>query len=116
MIFLAFVLNEEEELVKKGKSFDKDREFTVVLEDLRPQFRVFGEGLDLVRADLGTVKEEVKGIKDQVGRNFEDITIIKVAITDMKRDITDMKRDIGDIKDNLKVFDKHILHLEETAK
>ena len=40
--------------------YSRDREFSVILEDLRSQFSVFGEGLEIVQNDLETVKRDVQ--------------------------------------------------------
>ncbi|OGZ47753.1 MAG: hypothetical protein A3J55_03825 [Candidatus Ryanbacteria bacterium RIFCSPHIGHO2_02_FULL_45_17b] len=57
--------------MKKAVSSKKTRdEYTVVLEDLRSEFRIFGEGLQGVRSDLEFVKEELALIRhNQVTRD-----------------------------------------------
>ena len=39
----------------KKKEFNKDREFSVVLEGLRSDFRIFGEGLTMLREKVGSI-------------------------------------------------------------
>ena len=59
--------NRNEKAVSSKKTRD---EYTVVLEDLRSEFRIFGEGLQGVRSDLEFVKEELALIRhNQVTRD-----------------------------------------------
>ncbi|MFC1632502.1 hypothetical protein ACFL2I_08115 [Candidatus Omnitrophota bacterium] len=88
-------------MAKKGKDLSKDREFGVILEDLSSQFRTFGEGLEFVRADVGELKEEVRGTREQVGRNFEDITIIKVSNKEIQREIAGIRADLKNVKTDI---------------
>ena len=57
-----------------GPEHSRDREFTVILEDIRSQFRVFGEGLT-------DVQEKVADISERLERVEQDVTIIKSVIT-----------------------------------
>ena len=68
---------------KQGPEFSHDREFKVVLEDLRGQFRVFGEGLQDVRKRLGHVEG---------------------GISEMKEDIQEVKREIYTMKSSTNRF------------
>ena len=80
---------------KKGSEpeFSREREFTVVLEDLRSQFRVFGEEQSAIKEDLHTVKEKV-------GQLVEDMFVVKT------------KLDQCATKKDLEVFDKRLTALE----
>ena len=77
----------------KEPNLNREREFTVVLEALHSDFRVFGEGLSALR-------EKVAGIFEMTGKNTEDIAFIKT--------------DIRIIRNDLKVFEKRMSLLEET--
>lgn len=44
------------------QEFSKDREFSVILEGLRSDFRVFGEGLSGLQDRVGAVEREVSGM------------------------------------------------------
>ena len=79
----------------KEPNLNREREFTVVLEALHSDFRVFGEGLSALR-------EKVAGIFEMTGKNTEDIAFIKT--------------DIRIIRNDLKVFEKRISLLEETIQ
>ena len=61
--------------MKKHSSSKKTRdEYTVVLEDIRSEFRVFGEGLqqvvsglDDLKTDVGNVKTDLEFVKQELG-------------------------------------------------
>ena len=53
----------------------REREFTVVLEDIQSQFRVFGEGLGDVRNRLERVEDQLIKL-DSIER---DVSLIKLA-------------------------------------
>lgn len=49
--------------MSKNPENSRDREFTVILEDLRSKFEVFGEGLQDVREHVGRVEKTVEEMK-----------------------------------------------------
>ena len=49
--------------MSKNPEYSGDRKFTVILEDLRSQFEVFGEGLQDVREHVGRVEKTVEEMK-----------------------------------------------------
>ena len=69
----------------KSTSTKKVRdEYTVVLEDLRSEFRVFGEGLQGVKADLEFVKEELALIRhNQITR--DEFKFLEARVTRLER-------------------------------
>ena len=60
--------------MKKGPEYSNDREFTVILEDLRNQFRVFGEKLGTIDLRLTRVEEDLTIVKT-------DVSVIKLAFS-----------------------------------
>ena len=60
----------------------------VLVEELRSEFRVFGESQDLTNSKLDATMA-------MVARNTEDIFVIKADIRVMKNDITDIKTTLG---------------------
>lgn len=69
----------------------EDRKVQVVLEDIRAQFRAFGE------AQQGLV-EKVDDIKKTVSQNTEDIKIIKTDVSILKTDVSVLKTDVAELK------------------
>jgi len=66
--------------------------FVVVLEDLRSQFKVFGESLDGVRtelkAEIGTVRSELAVIKG-------DLSLVKSAVLENSRELREIRVELG---------------------
>ena len=75
----------------KSKEFSKDREFGVILEKIHSDIKIIIE-------DLTTVKNKLNATFDEVGRQKEDIYIIRT--------------DIAEIKTLLKSHDKRLSALE----
>jgi chromosome segregation ATPase len=76
--------------------------FTVVLEDLRSQFRAFGEALQSQRehfdtrfskleAELGIVKSDVASLKSDVAVLKSDVAVLKSDVAVLKSDVALMK-------------------------
>ncbi len=61
---------------KKGPDYSREREWGVILEDLQSQFRVFGEGLQLVQDRLDRVEKKL----EKLDRIESDVSIIKLII------------------------------------
>ncbi|OGX10956.1 MAG: hypothetical protein A2351_04245 [Omnitrophica bacterium RIFOXYB12_FULL_50_7] len=58
---------------RKDSEHSREKEFTVVLEDIQSQFRVFGEG-------LGDVQNRLERIENRFGKVENDVAVIKSAI------------------------------------
>jgi peptidoglycan hydrolase CwlO-like protein len=93
---IRFTIN----LAMKGKVFNKDREFAVILEKIHSDIKIIVE-------DLTAVKKRVNAIFEEQGREKEDIFIIKT-------DIRIIKADIAEIKTTLKGHSERLSHLEAT--
>ena len=65
---------------KTGPEFSRDREIKVLLEDLRGEFRIFGEGLQDVRKEL---REGLHDVRNRLERVENDIAQIKVKVNGM---------------------------------
>jgi hypothetical protein len=96
-------LKQTKEFILKNKepSFNREREFSVILEGLRSDFRVYGEGLSDLREKVVKLSDKVDGIFEMTGKNTEDISFIKT--------------DIRAIRNDLKIFNKRITLLEKTV-
>lgn len=71
--------------MRKPKSKSKDKfsatEVGTLVEQFRSEFKVFGE-------DLTTLKDDVKATKEMVGKNFERITLLEIAVRDIVNKIS----------------------------
>jgi septation ring formation regulator EzrA len=84
--------------MKKEKTDFTAREVGVLIEDLKSQFRTFGE-------DLSAVKQKVDAIFEEQGRQKETIFLIKA-------DINAIKTILAEIKNSLKDHEQRLAHLE----
>ncbi len=93
-----------------------EAETRVLLEDIRKDFTVFGEALEIqtkktddTRADVAVLKEDVALLKVDVSLLKDDMVVVKAAVKDippMKKDMEALRKDVEDIKKRLE--DKHI--------
>lgn len=81
-----------------GPEYSREREFKVVLEDLRSEFRVFGEGLEDIRIRVEHIevqlKEDVGQLKEDVGQLKEDVSVIKSAFPRFVLQVSDHEKRI----------------------
>ena len=83
---------------KKGPSIplhEGERAFAVVVEQLRGEFKVFGEALGGLRQQM---TEEIGGLRQQMTDGFERVDR---ELGDVKRDLAEVKRDLGEVKVDL---------------
>ena len=92
------------EATKRTKSEENRDQYTVVLEDLRSQFKVFGEGLEAVRKRGDETFEAVGELK-------EDVAVLKEDVAVLKEDVTVLKEDMQEVKEEL-----HLIHNELKEK
>jgi hypothetical protein len=75
-------------LRRRASDTDGDRAFTVVLEQVRADNRLFGEALGIVREDLQVVREQMARGFERVDRRFdrveEDLSRVKDAIRHLR--------------------------------
>ena len=71
------------------------RAFAVVLEEIRAQNKVFGEGQQLLREQMPAGFAEVNHRFEQVDRRFERV---EHNITEIRQDITDVRQHVGLVK------------------
>lgn len=69
--------------------------FAVVLETLRGDFKVFGEALADVKAEVHDVRVDVRNLRAETQAGFERVDR---GIADVKREIADVKVDLGLVK------------------
>lgn len=96
----------------KDKTTMTAREVAVLIEDLRSQFRAFGD-------ELKTINRRIEGIETTLAKAWEklteiDLRLIRVEkkVEEIEKDIVVMKEDIRIIKEDFKVFDKRLTAVE----
>ncbi len=73
----------EVKTVVKKESTERDQ-FTVVLEDLRSNFKAFGENFEFVRNDIKEIKEVVGGHTRKLDSHTQMIARIMEDVEDIK--------------------------------
>ena len=122
--------------IKKDREFSREREFTVVLEGLRSEFKTFGEGLNSVknkldatngkvaqiledatmfRLSMYAMKDDITKMNGKLAVMEDDIRVIKTDVDFIKVDIDLMKKDLSEVKDGVKNHGKRLSHLEEIS-
>jgi len=81
----------------------------VILEEMRSDFRAFGEGLTFVRDDVRLFKEDFLSFKEETRANFsamgakldstfEEVGNIKVEMSEMKMEMKEMNHHIANVE------------------
>jgi hypothetical protein len=94
---------------KKGRGLSATHPFSVLVEDMRSQFQVFGESLQGLREHMDTRFEQVDRRFEQVDRRFEQvdrrfddvesgIVLLKDVSLDHTRALKVVKRDLKELK------------------
>jgi len=97
----------------ENKDFMPKAQVEIMLEDIRSDFKVFGEGLNDVRRELGEVKGTVALILEDIDEIKSDIVEMKSDIVEMKSDIVEMKSDIVEIKSDIVEIKSDIVEIRE---
>jgi predicted nuclease with TOPRIM domain len=75
-----------------------DQDIAVVLEEIRSQFKVFGEALQGTREVLGG---KIDGLDSRLSRVEMDVSVLKTDVSSVKNDMTD-------VKDRLQRVERHL--------
>ncbi|MGH7270377.1 MAG: hypothetical protein ACREJ3_08085 [Polyangiaceae bacterium] len=74
------------------------REFTVVVEEMRGQFKVFGEALQGLRGEVVSGFEEVHRRFEEVHRRFEhvdhELGLVKAAVIEHGRELRESRAEL----------------------
>ena len=87
----------------KDKTTMTTREVAVLIEDLRSQFRIFGEQLKAVENRL---ENKIEGVATNQAATLERITSLEITARKIQADIVEIKTDFG----------KRLTHLETSLK
>ena len=102
---------------KDGGQDYSEREVKVILEDIEGQFRVFGEGFDLVNGRLEKIETRLDRVEEKVDRLDLKVTGLEYKVTGLEHKVTSMDITLSSIvplvKDHeqrLKVLETHSHH------
>jgi predicted phage tail protein len=87
----------------------EDTHVAVLLEDIRGQFKAFGEDLQGVRAQLSREITKVSGELEHMGRDLgrriggvaKDVAILKTDVAVLKTDVADVKIRLTGVENRL---------------
>jgi hypothetical protein len=75
------------------------RAFTIVLEEIRAQNKGFGEGQELLREQVGVLREEMRAGFAEVDQRFDhieqDVGLVKIAVLDHARELKEIRVALG---------------------
>ena len=94
------------------KMSDKEKDYVaVVLEEVRDNFRAFGESLDFVRKkgnatfeEVGRIKVEIEEIKDIQVLMHSDITVLKQDIKQINVRLGNIEQEVSAIRNEINSF------------
>ena len=95
---------------KKGPEFSEQRQTRVLLEDLRSQFRFFGEGQAIMQKDLNEVRGRVEQIEDKVERIESKVDHLETEMSFVRKVLPTVAT-----KDDLRIFDRRLTALEQAG-
>lgn len=104
---------------KAAKKRSKRNQYTVVLEDLRSQFRVFGEGLGFVSDKLDSHTRRFDGIDIKLRELKIELTVIKERLTraetasEFVKDQLSIIRHNQVTRDEFKLLETRVARLEK---
>ena len=81
------------------------RAFAVVLEEIRAQNKVFGEGQQLLREQQQMLRQEMSAGFATVNHRFErvehDIAEIRQDVAEIRQDVTEIRQDVTEIRQDI---------------
>jgi predicted nucleic acid-binding Zn-ribbon protein len=106
------------ETTKRTKSEENRDQYTVVLEDLRSQFKVFGEGLQAVRKKGDETFEAVGELKEDVAVLKEDVTVLKQDMQEVKEELHLIRNELKEkvSRDEFLALEHRVSRLEKSAR
>ncbi len=90
-------------------------QYTIVLEDLRGQFKVFGESLDDVKRDLKAVKKRGDETFEEVGNIKAKITAIKMRLDSIEKRLNSIEKRLSNVEIEIKSLRKGIGEIESCS-
>ncbi|TSC53747.1 MAG: hypothetical protein LiPW39_79 [Parcubacteria group bacterium LiPW_39] len=99
---------------KKKKNYSGN-EVGTILEEIKSDFKIFGESLSDVekkgdatfeavgklQEDVTTLKDDVSTLKDDVSTLKDDVSTLKDDVSTLKDDVSTLKDDVSTLKDDM---------------
>ena len=63
---------------------------------------------DIVEAKLEPVKQDIHGLKEEVGRLKEDVSGLKEEAGSLKEDVSGLKEEVGSLKEDVSTLQKNV--------
>ncbi|MEK7066985.1 MAG: hypothetical protein AAB949_01260 [Patescibacteria group bacterium] len=82
----------------------------ILLEDLKSDFKIFGESLTAVREKGDATFEAVGRLQEDVDILKTDVAVLKTDVAELKTDVSILKTDVGVLKSDMQNV-KEELHL-----
>jgi chromosome segregation ATPase len=100
------------------------RAFVVVLEEIRAQNKVFGEGQQLLREQMSAGFEEVNRRFEQVDLRFEQVDLrfeqvdrrferVEHDIAEIRQDIAEIRQDVVDIRQDITEIRQDVVDIRQ---
>ena len=103
---------------KRTRKEEHRDQYTVVLEDLRSQFKVFGESLGAVRETSNSTFEVIGEMKEDVETLKEDVSTLKEDMQEVKEELhiirNELKEKVG--RDEFTALESRVKRLEKTLR
>ena len=106
-------MNEENKILEENIK----RHISVLVEDMRSDFKVLADGqqllerkfdlmaedVDEIKSDIVDMKRDIKELKTDVAVLKTDVAVLKTDVAVLKTDVAQLKSDMTEVKDELKV-------------
>lgn len=63
---------------------------------------------DIVEAKLEPIKQDIHGLKEEVGSLKEDVSVLKEEVGSLKEDVSVLKEEVGNIKEDVSGLQKNV--------
>jgi archaellum component FlaC len=99
--------------LNKTKENEIRDQYTVVLEGLRSDFKVFGENLGIVRGKVDGLDKKADRIDARLERVEGDVVLLKSDLKEVRGNVSVLGRDVGEIKTDIREIKPPVKSLNE---
>ena len=98
---------------RKPAKNSEARRTNVLLEEIRTQFKVFGEGLTSVNQRLDRLAKDVDSLSDWAKRFSLELQALRTDVNELKRDVSVLKTDVSVLKTDVSELKKDVKDVKE---